>query len=127
VPDTLTIEVVARNAKGDISILDFTIDLTGKTAAKDGRHGWNLPNGRTFDPWSIERQRGATHRDAAIPASWERASDLALRHGGHDADHAGAHHLPAGRAGLSAQLATLGTRGIDAGRTALLDSLRHAR
>jgi hypothetical protein len=129
VPDTLTIEVVARNSKGDISILEFTIDLTGKNPIKTGRHGWNLPNGRTFDPWAIERQRGglAAHRDVAIPASWDGASD-ALPHGrGHDADRPGGHHVPAGRAGLSAQLATLGTRGIDAGRTALLDSLRHAR
>jgi hypothetical protein len=129
VPDTITIEVVARNAKGDISILDFTLDLTGKNPVKTGRHGWNLPNSRTFDPWTIERQRGglAAHRDVAIPASWDGASD-ALPHGrGHDADRPAGHHVPAGRAGLTAQLATLGTRGIDAGRTALLDSLRDAR
>jgi hypothetical protein len=134
VPDTITIEVIARNAKGDISILDFTLDLTGKNPIKTGRHGWNLPNGRTFDrtfdPWTLERQRagGGPLRDVAIPASWDRASEQALPHGrGHDMDHPGAHQIPAGRAGLSAQLATLGSRGIDSGRTALLDSLRHAR
>ncbi len=120
--------MVARNTKGDISILDFTLDLTGKTA-KLGRHGWNLPNDRTFDPWTLERQRagGGALRDVAIPASWDRASDHVPHGRGHDMDQPGAHQVPAGRAGLSAQLATLGSRGIDSGRTALLDSLRHAR
>jgi VCBS repeat-containing protein len=127
VPDTITIEVIARNAKGDISILDFTLDLTGKNPIKTGRHGWNLPNGRTFDPWTLQRAGGGALRDVAIPASWDRASDHVPHGRGHDMDDPGAHQVPAGRAGLSAQLATLGSRGIDSGRTALLDSLRHAR
>ena len=122
-PEQITIELVARDSKGNISILDFTIDLTGNT--KHAHHGWNLP---TRDPWTAapQRQQAAlgAHHDIVLPPALDGAADHAHSGRGHAADRA---HVPAGRAGLSSQLASLGWRGIDAGRTALLDSLRHIR
>jgi len=123
-PDQITIELQARDSKGNVAILNFTVDLTGKSAGNHAHHGWNLPR----DPWTVapQRQQAAlgTHGDIVLPPALDGAADHAQGGRGHDADRA---HTPAGRAGLSAQLAGLGWRGIDAGRTALLDSLRHIR
>jgi hypothetical protein len=114
VPDTLTVEVVARDAKGDIAIIDFTINLKPD---KGTHHGWNLPRDfRNIAP-AIE----LPHRHAL----------LAPHHGLAAAPHHAAAHghdlgSGPGRAGLSQQLAAHGLHGMHADRMALLESLRHA-
>jgi hypothetical protein len=114
VPDTLTVEVIARDAKGDIAIIDFTINLKPDKAT---HHGWNLPRDfRNIAP-AIE----LPHQHAL----------LAPHHGLAAAPHHAAAHghdlgSGLGRAGLSQQLAAHGLHGMHADRMALLESLRHA-
>jgi large repetitive protein len=132
-PQSITIEVIARDSHGNISIMDFTIDLTVKTLHKADKHGWNvLPGG--LDPWGqIQPRRDLAgnsgdglHRDIALPVT----ADHVLWHDGAAIDIARARSLqatdltPAGRAGLSEQLKTHGWRAASAERMALLESLR---
>ncbi len=113
VPDTLTVEVIARDAKGDIAIIDFTINLKPD---KGTHHGWNLPRDfRNIAP-AIELPHNhallAPHHGLAAPHhAATHGHDLGLGHG---------------RAGLSQQLAAHGLHGMHADRMALLESLRHA-
>jgi hypothetical protein len=116
----LTIEVIARDSKGDISIIDFTINL------KPGsHHTWNLPGLQNVAPLPAETQHrhalSAPHRDLVLPVDYAAGHGRTLH-----TDRGDASYGPAGRAGLSAQLDGLGWRGMQADRMALLDSLRHA-
>jgi VCBS repeat-containing protein len=118
-PQSMTIEVVARDSKGNMAIIDFTLDLSVPAGRKVDKQGWNmLPGGKALDPW------GPNHRDVVLPA----AGDHVLAHGGpvFDLDRVRAHHeaAPAGRAGFSDQLKSHGWHAVSAGRTALLESLR---
>jgi hypothetical protein len=132
-PQSITIEVIARDSRGNISIMDFTVDLSVKTLHKADKHGWNvLPGG--LDPWGqIRPRRDLTsnsgddlHREFALPVT----ADHVLWHDGAaiDIDHARSLHAtdlpPAGRAGLSDQFKTHGWRAASAERMALLESLR---
>src|SRR5262249_14416795 len=128
--NTITIEVAAHGSKGNIAVTVFTIDLRSRTA---GRQGWNMDR-------PAPGLRHAHH--AALPLSPELAAiEAAVRdvtrplepfapHGvavghGHDAISAGAgDSVPAGRAGLSEQLASIGWRAMAARRDALLASLQ---
>jgi hypothetical protein len=136
-PQSITIEVTARDSKGDISVIDFTIDLSQKTQ----QHGWNMsPEHRALDPrdpldpWGQIRPRRhlaldsgfGPHRDLTLPIS----ADHVLWHdrAAIDIDQVrsmqAAERVPAGRAGFSDQLRTHGWHAVTAERTALLDSLR---
>ena len=132
-PQSITIEVIARDSRGNMSIMDFTIDLSVKTLHKADKHGWNvLPGG--LDPWGQIRPRrdlasnsgDGLHREFALPVT----ADHVLWHDGTaiDIDHAQSLHAtdltPAGRAGLSDQFKTHGWRAASAERMALLESLR---
>jgi len=128
--NTITIEVVAHDSKGNIAVTVFTIDLRSRAA---GKQGWNMD-------WQAPGLRHAHH--AALPLSPELAAieaavrdvtrplepfasrGAAVGHG-HDAISAGAgDSVPAGRAGLSEQLASIGWRSMAAQRDALLASLQ---
>ena len=117
-PQLMTVEVVARDSKSNLAVIDFTIDLSTPTPHKGEKHGWNvLPLG--------------PHREIAPLHAMDRPMDHVLWHGapGLDADrvHA-AHHggdpAPAGRAGFSDQIKSHGWHAVAAQRMALLDSLR---
>jgi hypothetical protein len=115
IPDKLTVEVVATDAKGDIAIIDFTINLKPDNGT---HHGWNLPSDlRNLAPIELPHQHAQFLPQHGLPGP------LLAAGGGHD--H-GAGHALAGRAGLSQQLAGHGLHGMHADRMALLESLRHA-
>jgi Putative Ig domain len=118
-PQLMTIEVIARDSKGNLAITDFTIDLSTVTAHRGDRHGWNLlPLG--------------PHRDIGPLHAMNSPMDHVLWHGVPDLDadrvHAGHHGSdvapPAGRAGFSDQIKAHGWNAVAAQRMALLDSLR---
>jgi large repetitive protein len=134
-PQSITIEVIARDSRGNISIMDFTVDLPVKTQQKADKHGWNVPPDHgALDPWGhIQRRRDLAthlgdglHRDIALPVP----ADHVRWHDGAaiDIDRAGslqaADHTPPGRAGLSDQLKNHGWHAASAERMALLESLR---
>jgi hypothetical protein len=115
----MTIEVIARDSRGNAAITDFTIDLSTVMAHKGDKHGWNvLP----FGP----------HRDIAPLHAMDHPMDRVLWHGVpaleadrvHAGHHGGDEPVPAGRAGFSDQLKSHGWHAVAAQRTALLDSLR---
>jgi hypothetical protein len=113
-PEKITIEVIGRDSKGDISIIQFTINLKPK-----GDHTWNDPDLRNVLP--AERAHHAASHLHLVPLP-ERTTE-ALPNMRADI---GIVHAPAGRAGLSAQLDGMGWRGMQANRLALLESLKHA-
>jgi len=133
---SITIEVLARDSKGNLAITDFTIDLSALKPHVREKHGWNvLPGDGTVDPFATNR-RGrdhvidlaalAAHRDVAPLHAMDRvlwhnvaAFDTGRAHGNHSHDPA-----PAGRAGLSDQIKGLGWHAASADRMALLESLR---
>ncbi|MGA2292918.1 putative Ig domain-containing protein, partial [Bradyrhizobium sp.] len=146
VPSTLlqsiTIEVVARDSKGNLAITDFTIDISelkrhSSELKRHGseQHGWNLSPGDGFVEPFATNLRGRDHAIDLAPGShrelaplhamdrvlWHDVAtfDIGRVHGDHGNDHP-----PAGRAGLSDQIKTLGWHGATAERNALLDSLR---
>jgi len=109
-PQTITIQVLARDSKGNVAMTTFTIDLRPRTA---GKQGWNIA------PLGHERHAELTPELAAIEAAVRdvtRPAEL-FAHGTVDAS-------PTGRAGLSEQLAGIGWRSMAAQRNALLASLQ---
>jgi VCBS repeat-containing protein len=129
-PNTITVEVLARDSKGNIAVTVFTIDLRAHTA---GKQGWNLDrNEPSFGPGrhgslpmmspelaAIE----AAVRDAAGPFEPFTLRGLPVRHG--DSIAGGIREAaPTGRAGLTEQLASIGWRSMDAQRNSLLASLQ---
>jgi hypothetical protein len=130
----ITIEVVARDSNGNLAITDFTIDLSTLKPHGNEKHGWNVPpDDGTVDPFAAHRQSRdhvidlaglAAPRDVAPLHAmdhvlWHDASAGGGAHGHHSHDPA-----PAGRAGLSDQIRSLGWHAATAERTALLASLR---
>jgi hypothetical protein len=111
----LTVELIVRDSKGNMSILTFGIDLSNTPPPNKG--GWNLEFDRPVDPWGLGAPRGL-----AMPVPWGHA---APHQGGHMLDAGKAiHAMPSGRAGLSEQLDGTGWRRMNADRLALLESLR---
>jgi hypothetical protein len=129
-PNTITLEVTARDSKGNIAASVFTIDLRAHTAS---RQGWNLdrntrPFGNEHHAWlpmlspelaAIE----AAVRDVTRSLEPFAMRDMLPRHG----ERSSAEAVPAGRAGLTEQLASIGWRSMAAQRNALLASLQHGR
>jgi hypothetical protein len=125
-PQTITIEVLARDSKGNFAVTTFTIDLRAHPA---GKQGWNVqPFGptrhaslATLSPELAAIE--AAVRDATPSVEPFAARGMPVRHG--EAVSAGsAETAPAGRAGLTEQLASVGWRSMDAQRNALLASLQ---
>ncbi|QAU46357.1 DUF4347 domain-containing protein [Bradyrhizobium guangzhouense] len=104
----LTVEIVGWSSKGDMSILTVTIDLApGKNGTgldQPQRHGWLGP-------------RDAGHRVGGLESARPHLAAGALD------GAAGARAVPAGRAGLTAQLNGAGWRAMHADRMALLQSV----
>jgi hypothetical protein len=128
-PQTITVEVLVRDSKGNIAVTTFTIDLRTHSA---GKQGWNMR------PFGAERHAALTTLSpelAAIEAAVRHAArpfePFALRGlPTRDGDVISADHrqaAPAGRAGLTEQLASIGWRSMAAQRNALLASLQQGR
>ena len=136
--ELMTVQVIARDSRGNVAVTDFTIHFATPTQHKADRHGWNvLPGEKFVDPWGQVRQRGdftfhsglVPHRDVAASHAPDRTLDHVAWHvPAFDADRVHADsavdHAPAGRAGFSDQIKTHGWHAVAAQRTALLDSLR---
>ena len=113
VPQLITIEVLARDSKGNVAITEFTVDLSAPTPHKADKHGWNaLPDAIDF--------ASGPHRDFTL---WHGAPAF-------DADRVQTDHAsdraPIGRAGFSDQIKNHGWHAVAAQRMALLDSLQQA-
>jgi hypothetical protein len=129
-PNTITLEVTARDSKGNIAASVFTIDLRAHTAS---RQGWNLD--RNARPFGSEHHASlpmlspelaaneAAVRDVTRSLEPFAMRDMVPRHGERNSAEA----VPAGRAGLTEQLASIGWRSMAAQRNALLASLQHGR
>jgi hypothetical protein len=129
-PSTITVEVTARDSKGNIAVSVFTIDLRAHVG---GRQGWYLD--RTTRPSGHEHHASLPMlspelaaieqavRDATRSLEPFALRDMPLRHG----ERSAAEAVPAGRAGLSEQLASIGWRSMAAQRNALLASLQQGR
>ncbi len=128
-PQTITIEVLVRDSRGNVAVTTFTIDLRTHTA---GKQGWNMR------PYGAERHAALTTMSpelAAIEAAVRHAArpfepfalrGMPTRHG--EAISIGHREIaPAGRAGLTEQMGAIGWRSMAAQRNALLASLRHGR
>jgi len=116
-PEKITIEVIARDSHGNISITDFTIDLV-RTPPK---HSWNvLPGHGGFEHWGMLRDTAVPLTGEPILWDGELATDI-----GHDGVIHVADPVPAGRAGFSEQLKVHGLHALNADRAALLKNLRH--
>ena len=126
---SITIEVLARDSKGNVAVTVFTIDLQPHHA---GQHGWNM------QPFGVERHASletlspelaaieAAVRDVTRPVEPFAIHDMPVRHG--DTISVGGHETaPVGRAGLTEQLASIGWRSMAAQRNALLASLQQGR
>jgi trimeric autotransporter adhesin len=126
---SITIEVLARDSKGNVAVTVFTIDLQPQKA---GQHGWNMR------PFGVERHASletlspelaaieAAVRDVTRPVEPFAIHDLLVRHG--EPISVGGHETaPVGRAGLTEQLASIGWRSMAAQRNALLASLQQGR
>ncbi|MDB5516978.1 MAG: hypothetical protein JWQ17_3736, partial [Tardiphaga sp.] len=128
-PQTITVEVLARDSKGNVAVTTFTIDLRAHPA---GKQGWNV---QPFGPTRHASLATLSPELAAIEAAVRDATPsfepfaargMPVRHG--DAISVGSGEaMPAGRAGLTEQLASIGWRSMDAQRNALLASLQRGR
>ena len=117
-PEKITIEVVARDSHGNISITDFVIDISVRTPPK---HSWNvLPGHGGFEHWGMLRDTAVPLTGEPILWDGELATDIGRDGVIHVADP-----VPAGRAGFSEQLKVHGLHALNADRAALLKNLRH--
>jgi hypothetical protein len=133
-PEKLTIEVIGRDSKGNIAIIDFTVIL--EPGVNGNHRTWNGPDVAPWEtkhsdakpsdpkpsetkPWGPDHRHAsaAPHRDIVVPADHAATPERSLH-----ADRVG---VLTGRDGLSTQLGTHGWRGMHGERMALLDSLRH--
>jgi hypothetical protein len=132
-PQTLTVEVLARDSKGNIAVTVFTIDLRPHYA---GKQGWNID--RSAQPFGDARHASlpmmspelaaidAAVRDVTRSVEPFGLRGMPVRHG--DSISVGSGEVaPAGRAGLTEQLASIGWRSMAAQRNALLASLQQGR
>jgi Putative Ig domain len=131
----MTVEVIARDSRGNLAVTDFTIRFA---THKADRHGWNLqPGDKLIDPWGQVRQRQnfalhsdlGSHRDIVAPHALDRALDHVAWHvPAFDVDRVhiepGVDHAPAGRAGFSDQIKTHGWHAVSGDRMTLLESVR---
>ncbi|WP_246785212.1 DUF4347 domain-containing protein [Bradyrhizobium sp. S69] len=126
---SITIEVLARDSKGNVAVTVFTIDLQPHKA---GQHGWNM------QPFGVERHASlvplspelaaieAAVRDVTRPVEPFAIHGMPVGHG--EPISVGGHETaPVGRAGLTEQLASIGWRSMAAQRNALLASLQQGR
>jgi hypothetical protein len=130
-PRTITVEVTARDSKGNIAVTVFTIDLRTHTA---GKQGWNID--RNARPFGNERHASLPMISPELAAIDAAVRDVtpeplalrgtSIRHGDSISDGS-RESIPAGRAGLSEQLASIGWRSMAAQRNALLASLQQLR
>jgi VCBS repeat-containing protein len=119
----VTVEVVARDAHGNLSIMTFTLIL------QPGGHTWN---DRSLEPSDLQDSR-TDYADRALTApdrfGWAIDLDRLARAASAAVarpiatDHGAAQALP-GRASLAQQLDRSGWRSLNANRAALLQSLR---
>jgi hypothetical protein len=125
--------VQARDSKGNIVATVFTINLRSHVA---GKQGWNMD--WNVQPFGHERHASlpmlspelaaieAAVREVTRPIEPFAIRGIPMHHHG-DAISVGAREsAPAGRAGLTQQLASIGWRSMAAQRDALLASL-HGR
>jgi VCBS repeat-containing protein len=128
-PQTITVEVLARDSKGNVAVTTFTIDLRAHPA---GKQGWNIqPFGpaRHASLATLSPELAAIEsavRDATPSVEPFAARGMPVRHG-EAISVGGREAVPAGRAGLTEQLASIGWRSMDAQRSALLASLQQGR
>ena len=117
---TYTVEVQARDSRGNIVVTIFTIDLRPHA----GRHGWNIERG--LQPLGSQHHAGTALHDLAagnVATPFEPfGAHVMPVHRQHDTGPIEA--VPAGRAGLSEQMAAIGWRSMHAQRNALLASLQ---
>jgi hypothetical protein len=125
-PNTITVEVLARDSKGNIAVTVFTIDLRAHTA---GKQGWNVQSFGHARHASLPTMSPELAAIEAAVGDVSRSLEpfvsrgMPARHG--EAIFVGEREtVPAGRAGLTQQLASIGWRSIDAQRNALLASLQ---
>jgi hypothetical protein len=128
-PNTVTVEVLARDSKGNTAMTVFTIDLRSHIA---GKQGWNV------QPFGHQRHASLPMMSpelAAIEAAVHEVTrplepvalhGAPVRHGDEVADGI-SEAAPTGRAGLTEQLASIGRRSMNAQRDALLASLQQRR
>ncbi|MDB5501692.1 MAG: hypothetical protein JWR89_1594, partial [Tardiphaga sp.] len=128
---TITVEVLARDSKGNVAVTTFVIEL--RPAA--GKQGWDIDRMPAMrhaalplsspELAAIEAAvRDVTGRDTADLLAPFAIRGLSARG---DAIVVGAADAPAGRAGLSEQMAGIGWRAMTAQTHALLASLQQGR
>jgi VCBS repeat-containing protein len=128
-PQTITVEVLVRDSRGNIAVTVFTIDLRAHVAAK---HGWNID--RNAHPFGHARHAALAAPELATLEAAVRdvtrepfaLRGMPVRHG--DAISVDVSEAaPAGRPGLTEQLASIGWRSMATERNALLASLQQGR
>ena len=119
IPPSITIEVIARDSQGNISITDFTIDLSVRTPPKARlEHGARPQRFRALGN-AAGRHTGAVSANRFCGTMGRRRTSTAAA-----LVHA-AERAPAGRVGFSEQLKVHGLHALNADRAALLKNLRH--
>jgi hypothetical protein len=118
---TITIEVVARDSRGNVAVTQFTVDLAAQPPHHNDKHGWNrLPgdgHDRIFD---LALAADRTVRAADHAPSHHAWGFHAERSSSDRADAA----APVGRVGLSDQIRRHGWNAAASERLALLESLK---
>jgi VCBS repeat-containing protein len=128
---TITVEVLARDSRGNVAATVFTIELRPRAGKQGWDTDWNVvPNGtRHAGLPEVSPELAAIEaavRDATGTVEPFTIRGLSLRQG--DAIMLGAREAPpAGRAGLSEQMAAIGWRAMNAQTNALLASLQQGR
>ena len=111
-PDRLTIQVTARDSRGNISVMTFTLDLRpGKQSLNGFAPEWSAR--------SAERAAPALEREGWFKPVALASSAVALP------EHGDERAAPSGRAALAEHLGRHGWRAIDGQRMALLHNLRN--
>ncbi|MDR3440647.1 DUF4347 domain-containing protein [Telmatospirillum sp.] len=122
---SISIALVVRNSRGDVSQVNFTIDLSASGRPQTrSPHGWNEPTVREADalPVTDVGHRIAEQSVAISHADW--GATLLLQRHGATIEHGD--RVATGRPGLSDQLKTHGWVGMKTARLALLESVRRS-
>jgi hypothetical protein len=119
--NTIEIEVVSHDSKGNLAISRFTIDPSARRPHDNDRHGWNQPSNRRLSDIALVTDFALSPLRAGDHRSWQGLSVW-------PADRLGAggsvDDAPAGRAGFSDQIKGHGWHAATSARMALLESLR---